>query len=374
MNRTLVVLVSAMFLFAIAMFAGGSIMGNEPGKAQPIQQKVVAAWQARERASKSFTLKWKETQTFLKGSLTSARMPKGTVLPAATLETDAFYTFLSDGNRMKEVFEGAEVSEKQQIKRQKETMIFDGEVNKSFRPPDIHEYPQGYIGDEKHLPGLNVYNLRPVLLFVRPFRFPQFGYFRAEDLLNTAKYTYTATRLLRGHKCVVVSESDNSRSLYEELWLDLGHDFVPLRDVFYSRGKVVLQIDWTEYKTAAGTLVPVAWKIQEIKGAVRKVFSSKALAWALNSPIAPDEFKLDFPAGTWVVDRRSRDKTGNPSQYIVKATGKRVISPDELASKTYQELNAETTGLWMLPIAVFAITGIALILFCYKRRKKHVVS
>jgi len=360
-------LTGALLLLGLLVFFKTGWAGEEN-----VQEKAVASWRARESGCTSFKIKWKETQTFVEGSLTNPKARKRVALPPKTTEVDASFMLCADGEKMKEISDAMEITEKQEMKRQSETTVFNGEVNKSFRPTQIHDYPQGFIGDEKYLPGLNVYNLRPVLVPFRPFRYQKWGYFTETDLLNN--YANVASASIGEHKCTVLRDTRSSHSIYEELWLDPDRGYIPLREVVFSRGKAILQIDWDEYKREGTIWVPVGWKIQQLSGGVKKTLLGKVLEFSVNQPIPPEEFEIDFPPGTWVIDRRSRDDHGKPSYYIVKSSGKRMISREELTTKTYQELNQEQGFKlrWRLVLVLSAVALVAIALVYY-RRKKHVL-
>lgn len=338
-----------------------------------VQEKVVAAWHARERACTSFKIKWKETQIFVEGSLTNKKTRKGVILPPKTTESDAYFMLCMDGEKMKESADALEITEKMDMKRQQETSVFNGEVNKSFRPAQIHDYPQGYVGGEKYLMGLDVYNLRPVLVVNRPFRFQKWGYFKETELLSN--YANVGSANIEEHKCLLLRDTSGTHSIYDELWLDAKRDFIPLREIIFSRGKAVLQIDWEGYKKEEAIWVPVSWKVQELKNdGVNKTILGRALEYTVNQPIPLEEFEIEFPPRTWVIDRRFRDEHGNPSHYIVKPSGKRMIPREELVTKTYQQLNQEPDFKlrWTLLLILSAVALLVIAFFFY-RRKKHVL-
>ncbi|HLJ92934.1 MAG TPA: hypothetical protein VKU02_07055 [Gemmataceae bacterium] len=361
----------AIVLLALALFIHIGSAAEEN-----VQGKVVAAWRARERDCAAFKIKWKETQTFVKGSLTNsktAKHPKGQVLPPETMEAVAHFVLCVDGEKMKEISDAMEVTQTMDMKRQEETAAFNGEINKSFRPAQIQEYPQGFIGDEKYITGLNVYNLRPVLVPFRPFRYQSWGYFSEADLLKN--YATIRSAIIDAHRCIVLRETGMSRPNYKELWLDPEREYIPLREVMFARGKPYLQIDWEEYRREALIWVPVAWKIQELNGGIMKSVRGTVVECTINQPIPAEEFEIEFPSGTWVIDRRSKDRYGTPSHYILKDSGKRMISAEELNSKTYQQLNAEQrfTTRWTLAVAASAAALLVIALVLY-RRNRHVLD
>jgi hypothetical protein len=337
-----------------------------------LQEKVVESWRTRESSCTSFKIKWKETQTYVAGSLSSSKT-RGAILPPKTMESEASFALYVDGEKMKETTDSMEISEKLEMVRQQETMAFNGELNKTFRPPQIHEHPQGFIGDEKHISGLNVYNLRPILAVLKPFRYQKWGYFKEADLLN--KYVHVDAINIGEHSCVVLRETVNIGPLFKELWLDSARNYIPLREVTFLRDKPILQIDWINYQRVKSFWVPVEWKIQDFDGEASKSISGKAVEYTVNQPIPSEEFEIDFPLGTWVVDRRNHDRAGNPTHYIVKPSGSRSISHEELATKSYRELSQNTeSNIWRVLVLLGTIAVSLFIALCYYRRKKDVPS
>src|SRR6185312_2797297 len=107
----------------------------------------------------------------------------------------------------------------------------------------------------------------------------------------------------------------------------------------------------------------------------------KVLNITVNQPIPAEEFEIEFPPGTFVIDRRSRGDEGKPSHYIVKSSGNQMISQEELVAKTYPELNQEQVTKtypelnrapgfnwrWVLVLALAAVALLA-IAFVYYRK------
>jgi hypothetical protein len=361
--------------FGLWFLLSGPLAGapEQQASGKSLAQKVLEAWQAREQAAQQVKIRWQDTKTLTPGALNHPKIPKEVILlPAKTETWDSFYTLFLDGVKVKLVSDTIGISEKQEAKRQQQIIVFDGVLNKSFWPAQIHNYPQGDIGDEKYPLGLNTNNLRPVLLLFRPLRYAKLDYFQETDLLQAR--ILAETMPLRERHCLVLRVVARAGS-WRELWLDRERDYLPLREISYIGDRPFLQIDWLEYRQEKGLWVPLAWKWQRWRDQqVLWTTACRALEVQVNQPLPPDEFVLEFPEGTWITDRRQRDEHGNPTHYLIRASGKRPIAREELG-KTYQELLQEETSspqILKWGILVITLAGLVCLLYVfYRKRKKH---
>jgi hypothetical protein len=163
------------------------------------------------------------------------------------------------------------------------------------------------------------------------------------------------------------------------LLLDPERDFVVMNLARQGTGDDISRVTFEEYEESNGAWVPKRWNntFFGVGGVVSTANVSLVSDFELNVPIEPQEFKLEFPRGTWVTEEE------NSAGYIVKDGGKRrQITGDELVSgATYEDFaNSETGGLaalkegerrqrfWLL-LAVPTTLGAAIVYFLIRRTK-----
>jgi hypothetical protein len=347
----------------------GRLLGQE------VRQQVVAAWQARQQAVQQLKIKWQETWKVPAGALKHPRAPKGVILPAKDETWEAFYTLIVDGVKIKRISNTMEISENYEIKQQEVVRVFDGEMNKTFRPAQIQAYPKGYISPEKYPLDMEGAEWRCVLLVFWPLRYPPLSRYREAEVLSAQVLGEKVE--LRGQRCVLLRVATKAPEV-RELWLDRERNYLPLREISYINDRPYLQIDWLTYRQEQGLWVPWSWQCQSLRQG-QKVLSTdtcQALEVEVNRPIPAEEFILEFPEGTRVMDRRQLDARGNPADYIIRSGGrKRVISLQELATKKYEELMQEeqqTSRLWLWSLGGVVIVGLLGLLYVFVyRRKRH---
>jgi len=222
-------------------------------------------------------------------------------------------------------------------------------MNKKLCPPGIVRYPRGFIGGEKVNPDdVNDADLLPLLMTYRPFH-PTMGRFKQGVFLR--EFTIVPEKgIVNGRPCILLREKDSQHGPKLEiasLWLDPSREYVIMRYSLAVRNKIVLQFDFERYVDQDGEWVPTGWKQVAMRqnGSLFYSETCKAHEHLTNVSINKGEFGLDFPLGTWVIDRRSSSSPGAATEYIIRDDGKHRPITDSDRGATYEQLLTTEPGM-----------------------------
>jgi hypothetical protein len=243
-----------------------------------------------------------------------------------------------------------------------EIYAFDGEVSKSLRPADENNlhFPQGMVYRGKYNEAaVNTAYCRPILFNFRPLH-PVFG-------THLDHYRISGkSGLIDGRKCVLL-EWQQANYRVSTLWLDPGRGFLFMRYSSRYKGNTDHKLDVHYSELRKGEWLPIGWDIRWYRpdGTLHESFSGKVTQWSTGERMDPSEFRLDFPRGTWVTDRRNDSELGKYTEYIILPNGQhRVITRKDLGKK-YEEILAESGGWFTWPAALvlvaIIVTGLALL-------------
>jgi len=106
---------------------------------------------------------------------------------------------------------------------------------------------------------------------------------------------------------------------------------------YEAKGMKNLQTEFLEFRQSDENWVPLRWKSSQVTGTINGSLVSE---FALNGPVDPKEFELEFPPGTWVTE------TASPTTYIVKEVGKRraITTNESFSGKKYEDFLRSETG------------------------------
>ena len=138
--------------------------------------------------------------------------------------------------------------------------LFDGPIHRNYYSRgENFNYPSASIS--KHDPPRvgRQFRFLAIEMVYRPFD-PRMNCFDPEKLrLNAEQAT------IDGHPCVIVEQGD--RDYYYKVWADTSRDYVPVRYVDFSHGRVSIQTNISYSKDAEYGWVPTAWTSEYFVGA-----------------------------------------------------------------------------------------------------------
>jgi hypothetical protein len=144
-----------------------------------------------------------------------------------------------------------------------------------------------------------------------------------------------------GRSCMLLRQrADASKhNVVFLLYVDPERDFVVLRWATEVDGKLWAQLDIAYAQDAVIGWVPSGWNLFMPRGTNPERYTCTVTDYALNEPLSDKLFVIDFPPGTYVVNRASGE------QYLLRDGGeKRFIAPAEKGRATWGELMATDYG------------------------------
>ncbi|HIQ22185.1 MAG TPA: hypothetical protein EYH34_13255, partial [Planctomycetes bacterium] len=304
--------------------------------ARGVLETIVQSWSSREQRIRSAVFEWEESVLRTKHSGSFRRLDGEVVLyPPGDVRHRRRCVFKLAGRKMRYEYWGpAFVFELGGYAPRRHISTNDGEVTVSLFDNDCpgsgQFYPTCVVSAESVAPNSRSIELRPFLLWCRPFTIRQ-----GEDY-DVAQYDVAPFRpSLRGRVCIVLRNVVVGGRMENVLWVDSERGFVPLRWQSSVEGglRVQLDVDYTQDVTYGP--VPSWWKYTVYErprgdsgpGRVTDQTVANLKSYELNVKLPVETFRVDLDQlspGTLVHDLR------NHEQYIVRmGGGRRVISDDE---------------------------------------------
>lgn len=286
-------------LIAVCVLIGGST--EVPGADQPADKikEVRAAWQERQKAVHSATIRWIERHTLTEE--VQSEDPEGKSPPA--VPPDPFETIgkLSfDGIKMR--YSGTfrilnSAVGKFEIKRF--TSTFDGVNSRDLWDKSPLQDAQGIIHQEASLSSLNQLSLKPAMLIYKPLNAEAVGF-----TLESMK-AEPVSEVIKKVDCLVLIGEPYARGWRQKLWLDPAHAYLPIRHAKLNpSGLVQHQMDWSYEVNQQGQRIPKVCTRTDFSadGVVQRTLEFRFKDVSLNDVHPAAEFDLKFPAGAWVTD------------------------------------------------------------------------
>lgn len=201
------------------------------------------------------------------------------------------------------------------------TVSKDG-IAKSYSDGRVTTHPRATISRVKpsDFPRIDV--ARPPYLI---FRSLNVGLFDPKDYVVTSDCGE-----IEGRRHVVLQEHNKSAAW--SLWVDPARDFVVSRFVLSQDGNLLADGNISYARSNEDGWVPKQWTIvhKDQNGTIKRSITAVVKELAINVPINPHEFELDFPPGTYVADSTRKTDGGETFQYEVLEDGQtRVVKPGE---------------------------------------------
>lgn len=289
--------------------------------------RILRAWEKRQAEVKSFRFAWVERQTYAKGSLLNPDMhpklnPARLTLPPEDMTFDAPFKSIFDGARMRYSYEGKVwKSETGECFDQKYDSVFDGQRGKDLWPLSVGGYPRGHVRHENTI--IKNIHLRPIVAAYRPLD-PNTGVFGT--FAPGGFRILSENGEIRGHRCVVIEEVTKSPDQEKRtLWIDPSRALI-LRCLIGTQRETCYQINVAYQEDSRHGWVPSRWEI--IKKVdpldpdkVCETDSASVTAYAINGPVSQEDFSLEFPPGTWVMEEVEPPPSTKTIDYITRKGG-----------------------------------------------------
>lgn len=331
-----------------------------------IVDRVVKAWQARESRFQTWDISWTGTGFRSKFSVAidaKRTNPKG--IPDISFPYKV-RLICAGADRIRSEYEGKNWSLKRgELVPFKVINICDGKSGITYFPWN-QKYKIAYIAACEAAEDANDIQTIPLFIFLRPFGQP-FG-----KIDPTKLELVTTSAEINGTRCCLLKFRRTNQN--DLIWVETSKDYLPIR-YSWSRPKYgdvpddIIDIEYA-YDETNGWF-PVSWTNRwlTLKGAVYEKYTARVTDARINATIPEDMFKLEFPVGTWVENRITKES------YILKAGGgKRIVLPGEFTGDNYEQLlntdpHARTN--WLIAIGVIAVIAVVAlaILRNYLRRR-----
>jgi hypothetical protein len=249
----------------------------------------------------------------------------------------------------------------QAVNDETELSVDDNTVNKSLTSFRDTKTPQGRIRD----PG----SLLPQLLILKPILWA----FRIQDTKlgwrGIDKFQLSETKGLVGNQeCLILENPAQS----EIIWVDPARGYSIVRYIVKNRltrdTALTLNISYTRDPVAGW--VPAEWTSISQHGTTSSFQSTSTVTKCkINDAIATEEFVLEFPPGTLVVDSSG----GKDREYyqLPNAVERELAGVERFSGLTYDQALREGRVHWIAIAASLVVAGTVAILLLLKIRKRR---
>lgn len=310
--------------------------------AQPEEQllaEVRAAWEAREKATKTVKVAWVMKDIFPKGSI-NLLFPElardGHARPPEDFKYEGTVTLLLDGIDARFTADWMCWDEKtSRFQQRTDESTYRGGKFTNLVRRNVQSFPQGTLNKASWNRDCDIttWPARAAFRGTNP---------KVMSGTDLDKFT-TARRVVLDRQPMVELVRQRTEMRGEErIWVNPAKSCATQRYDSYDRaGTLNNRITVKSIQDPSGLWVPASWTavVYNQKKLVRSV-EATVRELVINPPTTPEDFEVAFPVGTYVVDSTS-DK---PREYIVRESGERrdVLPNERLAS--YEDLLGTETG------------------------------
>jgi hypothetical protein len=364
-------------LFVLAGLPALAADGDDPVTPETIWK----AWMKRKVSVRTLRFDCDEQVVLSKG----ASYNQGAVIvPPEQTAIGTPYKLTMDGDRLRLWSKSIVVDMKKELALDEITRVSTERGFKSLTEPRAMPYRTGGEGSSisETIGVRNSTFVLPLLTVYRPDHAALTIY---KDFINRFDVMPGGRSTVMGRPCIQVQTTSTYRAINSTttLWLDPDRDFLMVRYATTTNGKPSFQLTFTDFRHGDNGWVPIGWTwttSNEADGSVLKSVTTSVREFALNEPIDPKEFELEFPVGTWVNGPWKGEQT---VEYIVQPGGeKRMIRREELRQgATYDQLQKSKTGeafrqpasglprylVWL----IVACAALAVLAWILARRLRH---
>ncbi|MFN0054710.1 MAG: hypothetical protein ACKV0T_21270 [Planctomycetales bacterium] len=337
-------------ILALALMAFGASSFTLHGDDSVKKEAVLRAWSDRQRRFQSVRYAWRQTgnirlSTMLPDFQAAIRQsfPNVGEFLAVTQEMQVHF----DGEKFGQRLSTTDGDKLRMPIGARDT--YDGTTSQHFTgAAPAGSVGSGILSSSKHAFGVEVLYSKPPLLFFRPMVV-------SLSLINFEECAVLPAEVPVGNAtCIVLEQTNSDNPLRQRYFLDVSESYIPQRFQELVELREVHRIDFRYKKDAAHGLVLEGWTCTSFtrNGEVDSTRVCDVTDYSINVPIPADEFRIDFPPGTYIEDRRGV-KEGRNSTALDDISG--VNRVDALRRGNW---NAWTyCALGTLGLTVLAIIG-----------------
>ena len=281
-------------------------LGNrDHSKPVPAKSEVIAAWQKRQDAIKTFRFAWTEQQTHPKGWLSNPRYPERERLAIPGLLIDRSYlvakTLAVAGNKMRYSFEldrkeepdGVDIVARQGgnrglgVRRHYSYIsVFDGQVGTIRLTSFLDHPPPTSLQSTANADAQNL-DARPILIAFRPLD-PVMGHRLIDRAVTNLSRTF-----YKGKSTFLLEERHDPSGWKTLVWIEPERNFLVSRYMVSFEQNHMVDIDIDYVQDGRWGWIPSGWRVTEMlsDGSRRLVSVAKVTGYSINIPIEADEFR-----------------------------------------------------------------------------------
>jgi hypothetical protein len=304
------------------------------GEHSELLARIQDAWTKRSTRALTGEFQWRSKEYRPKGSRIPADSPEGPEPSADIMAESSVLLVVGPNSELRYERQGTQyLSFKRSVGNLDQKIVFDGRECRTYSPRDndANPCPSGYIQDENSASGVK--HLNPVLWTL--------GKKTVSKLCNrAADMEVVADSVeLNGTSCAILK----FKNLFQ-LWLSRDRDFVIVRaDMFNPKsGEVATRYDIEYVENNDIGFSPSSWTIHTFRdaGQIDYLVTAEVTHFELNADTNLDDFKLEFPVGTYVIDTRNSKETW----FIQRSDGQKRIVLDSEIMAGYDKLLSTNTG------------------------------
>jgi hypothetical protein len=364
----------AFVLLTIGLSIGeqGHQTPSRAAETRPAINEVLRAWKNRQDSVHSARFEWEESFTQAAWALPDLRLDKPTRdrprrrSPGSTRQASFTHivrrSLVFDGTRVRQTRDGKMWNESRgEFLDESYVNVFDGDRSighyRKLADQKRDADSTAFVGKIGYQEKSN-YHVEPIMLHYRALD-PVLSPFQASELTATEKLG-----IVDGHGCVVLEKPVSGGAFVEQYWVDPERDFSIVRYTTSrgSSGPVIFQVDVSYKQDPTHGWVLSDWRasLTSSRRGMREGTIAKITSYALNAPVAAEEFQYELPPNTSVADAR------DGSDYILREGGRKemISGPQGDGSRSFGALR-----LWLaLGFLILAVVGGAVV---YRRRKRR---
>ncbi|HKQ58353.1 MAG TPA: hypothetical protein VJY35_10850 [Candidatus Eisenbacteria bacterium] len=306
--RRLVMSLVACFLTAAPLIAQDDTRPVVVDRSKPVPTRadVIAAWQKRQDAIRTFRFEWTEEQVHPRGWVPNPRFPEREWLNIPNLLRDRSYTvhktLVVDGDRMRYSFDFDRGEEPDGIRvkapaggrndgmgvrrHYRYLSVFDGQSGRTTITSLTESPPPAARPTVTNVDAQNL-DTRPILLSFRALD-PVMGH----QLIERA-VTNERRRFHRGSSVFFLEERHDPSGWKTMTWIEPERDYLVRRFDVLGEQNLIAAIDIDYVEDPRWGWIPSGWRISEMLSdrSRRLVSQAKVTSYRINEPIAPAEFR-----------------------------------------------------------------------------------
>jgi hypothetical protein len=271
----------------------------------PAKAEIVAAWQRRQDAIKTFQFAWTETQTHANGWLSNPRYPERERSAIPSLLIDRRYTVSKtlavDGSMMRYAFEIDRAEEPDGVRVRSPhgearglgvrrhysyASVFDGQRGETRLTSLTDSPPAAVHRTARNVDAQNL-DTRAILLAFRPLD-PVMGH-----LLIDRAVTNEMRSFYKGRSIFLLEERHDPSGWKTVLWIEPERDFTIARFVVLFEQKWIVDVDIDYRQDQRWGWIPSAWRVTEMlsDGTMRLVSTATVTSYSVNASIPAEQFR-----------------------------------------------------------------------------------